>query len=58
MIHSPAEPRKHQAASPYPPAVSLTPQWSPSTAALLPYAAARQLVNAVGHLKSETDGMR
>lgn len=58
MIHSPAEPRIHQEASPHPPAVLLTPQWTPNTAALLPCAAARQPVNAVGHLKSVTDGMR
>lgn len=58
MIHSPAEPWKHQAASPHPPAVSLTPQWTPSTEALLPYAAARQPVNTAGHLKSVIDGAR
>lgn len=58
MIQSPAEPWTHQAASPRPPAVSLTPQWTPSTAALLPYAAAKQPVNTVGHLKSVRDGVR
>lgn len=58
MIHSPAEPWTHQAASPHPPAVLLTPRWIPSTAALLPCAAARQPVNTVGHLKSVTDGVR
>lgn len=57
MTHSPAEPRTHQAASPHPPAVSLTPQWTPNTAALLPYGASRQLVNTVVHLKTVTDGV-
>lgn len=58
MIDSPAEPWTHQSASPHRPAVSLTPQWSPGTAALLPYAAARQPVNTLGHLKSVTDVVR
>lgn len=58
MIHSPAEPWTHQAASPHPLVVSLTLQWTPSTAALLSYAAAMQPVNNVSHLKSVTDGVR
>lgn len=58
MTNSPAEPRTHQAASPHPPAVSLTPRWTPSTAALLPYAAARQWVNTGVHLKTVMDGVR
>lgn len=56
VMHSPAVPRTHQAASPHPPAVSLTPQWTPSTAALLPYGAAGQLVNTEVHLETVMDG--
>ncbi len=50
MMRSPAEPWTRPSASPRPPAVGLTPQWTPGSGALLPYAAARQQVNIVVHL--------
>lgn len=58
MMRSPAEPWTRPPASPCPPAVGLTPQWTPGTGALLPYAAARQQVNIVVHLgeKEEQTG--
>lgn len=50
MTHSPAGPWTRPSASPCCPAVGLTPQWTPGTEALLPYAAAGQQVNTVVHL--------
>lgn len=56
MTHSLAEPWTHPSASPRPPDVELTPQWTPGTGALLPYAAARQQVNIVVHLGERKGG--
>lgn len=55
MMHSPAEPWTHPSASPRPPAVGLTPRWTPGSGALLPYAAARQQVSTAAHLKGRAE---
>lgn len=58
MTRSPAEPWPHPSASPRPPVVGLTPQWTPGTGALLPCAAARQQVNTVVHLRERKNRER
>lgn len=56
MTHSPVEPWTRPSAYPHPPAAGLTPQGTPGSAALLPFAGAMQQVNIAAHLRKRKDG--